>query len=77
MENRYSPKIKVFMWRLARDIIPTKHNLSKKGVAVEGGCYMCRGGDETVQHLFFNCPFTQATATRMLDKGAPQGTNAE
>ena len=68
----FHQKLRVFMRRLARDILPTKESLSKKGLDVGGGCYMCGGGDETMQHLFFNFPFVQGAAAGMPDGGIGQ-----
>ena len=42
------PKVKVFIWRMAKRCIPTKERLRDKGVHIEDGCYLCEGGDESL-----------------------------
>jgi len=50
-------KVSVLVWRLLRNRVPTKDNLSHRGVlapndtACVGGC----GATETAQHLFLHC----------------------
>ena len=47
-------KIKHFMWRACRNILPTKYRLKSKGVEVETSCNVC-GRDETVSHILWGC----------------------
>lgn len=54
------PKVKVFLWRSARNCPPTKSNLLSRGIYVGGECYFCGGGYETVWHSLVDCPFTIA-----------------
>ncbi|KAM1509792.1 hypothetical protein ACFX10_018906 [Malus domestica] len=42
------PKVKNFTWRVCHNILPTKVNLTKKGVRVESECGICQGEDEEV-----------------------------
>lgn len=48
-------KIKNFMWRLAKNILPTRHNLQRKGIVLDTSCPLCHSEAETVEHLFMNC----------------------
>jgi hypothetical protein len=53
-------KIKIFLWFLRNGVVLTKDNLVKRHWK---GCtkfYFC-GEQETIQHLFFNCPIAQLT----------------
>lgn len=53
-------KISGFSWKLVQRRLPTRLNLARKGVCLSGAgttCPMCRGANETEQHLFFRCDF--------------------
>ncbi|XP_022150918.1 uncharacterized protein LOC111018954 [Momordica charantia] len=53
-------KIKVFLWRLCLDRLPTGCNLSKRGVEITNCCYFCgRNGEDSI-HLFWICKFAEA-----------------
>lgn len=49
------PRIKSFLWRLARDCLPTRGNLSSRGVPCSITCAVCETGIENAFHLFFTC----------------------
>lgn len=51
-------KIKITVCRIANDFIPTLSNLVNRRVAVRSYCLVCRGAEETVEHLFRECPVT-------------------
>lgn len=40
-------KIKSFMWRLLRGILPTRMALAKKITLIERGCVFCKSSEET------------------------------
>ena len=46
------------MWFLHRKVILTKDNLVKRNWQGCKKCYFC-DHEETIQHLFFDCPFTK------------------
>ncbi|XP_014633797.1 uncharacterized protein LOC114410580 [Glycine soja] len=49
-------KAAVFVWRLIRDRVPTKKNLSRRQVVMTGvPCPFCRNREEEAAHLFFTC----------------------
>ncbi|GKA89386.1 RNA-directed DNA polymerase, eukaryota [Tanacetum coccineum] len=49
-------KINIFMWRARRDCLPTRLNLSHRGVVMETvNCPTCGNCEEDVQHIFFRC----------------------
>ncbi|CAN1129056.1 Putative ribonuclease H protein At1g65750 [Linum perenne] len=50
------PKVKHFIWKLGRNILPTKMNLRQKRVYVSLECGNCGSGVETDWHLFLECP---------------------
>jgi hypothetical protein len=49
-------KIRIFMWFLHKKVILTKDNLKKRNWQGCSKCCFC-DQDETIQHLFFSCPF--------------------
>ncbi|KAL5187545.1 hypothetical protein HKD37_05G013203 [Glycine soja] len=50
------PKDAVFTWKLLRDRLPTRANLSRRGVIIQDiACPLCGDEQEEVGHLFFNC----------------------
>ncbi|CAI8606584.1 unnamed protein product [Vicia faba] len=56
---RMLPRIKNFVWRLCKDILPTEANLLKKGSCFETLCPLCSEAPESSSHLFFLCPFAK------------------
>ena len=51
-------KIRIFMWFLNRKVILTKDNLAKRNWNGNKCCSFC-DAEETIQHLFFECPFAK------------------
>ncbi|XP_058746011.1 uncharacterized protein LOC131618872 [Vicia villosa] len=49
------------MWRAAKNIMPTKHNLLKKGINLDFICSFCNRDVEIVKHLFLDCAFAMTT----------------
>lgn len=49
-------KIKHFMWRSCKNILPTKHRLKSKGIIMEYDCDFC-GLSETSGHTLWGCKF--------------------
>lgn len=47
-------KIKHFLWRACKDILPTNHFLARRKVIVEDRCAAC-GGKESSTHALWNC----------------------
>ncbi|GKD49202.1 RNA-directed DNA polymerase, eukaryota, partial [Tanacetum coccineum] len=53
-------KTNIFIWRARRDCIPTRYNLSRKGVLLDSlVCPLCDNGVETTQHVLFQCPIVR------------------
>ena len=48
-----------FLWRLARNILPTRGRLEQKGVNLDPICPLCFSETETTEHLFMRCPMVQ------------------
>ena len=47
-------KIKHFMWRVCKNILPTRNRLKVKGVGCEDCCALC-GSSETSGHILWDC----------------------
>jgi hypothetical protein len=58
---RAPQSVKNFLWRLARDILPTKSRLQRKGVCLDTICPLCFEAIENGDHLFMHCRFAQQT----------------
>lgn len=54
-----NPRIKNFLWRLIKNIFPTKENLSSKGVSLDGLFPLCHTDTESTCHLFLQCDFVK------------------
>lgn len=58
-------KLNIFSWRLIKDCLHTRLNLSKRGLDIPSlVCHMCDNGVESVNHLFFTC----SVALALLEK---------
>jgi hypothetical protein len=51
-------KIKIFIWFLHHKVLLTKDNLVKRSWQGNKSCSFCHK-DETIHHLFFECPFAK------------------
>jgi hypothetical protein len=58
-DNAAPPRVRFFGWLLSRDRIQSKVNLKIKAVVVDATCELCNAGDETSQHIMFDCPFAR------------------
>nr|GEW80401.1 RNA-directed DNA polymerase, eukaryota [Tanacetum cinerariifolium] len=54
---KYIPiKINVFVWRARRDFLPTRVNLSRRGILLESSsCPLCLSSEENINHVLFGC----------------------
>jgi hypothetical protein len=53
---KFPLKIKISLWYLWKWVVLTKDNLAKHNSQGSVQCCFCHK-DETIQHLFFDCPF--------------------
>jgi hypothetical protein len=51
--------MKVVLWRMIHDCLPTGHQLNHRHIPADGGCVFC-GQLERVEHLFLFCPFARS-----------------
>ncbi|KAF6147396.1 hypothetical protein GIB67_041216 [Kingdonia uniflora] len=57
MENTFVGKIANFGWRLLNNCIPTEAELYERAVTVVSHCYLCKGVDEKITHLLWDCSY--------------------
>ena len=71
-------KFKLFGWLLLVDRLNTRNMLRRRHFAVAGDNYTCmfcqNPPEETVEHLFFTCPFSQRCWSK-VGMSWPGGTN--
>ena len=53
------PKVVNFMWRAARDLIPTRYALFQKRLLNDASCPICGNGVESTLHVLVSCSFAQ------------------
>lgn len=50
------PKIKLFLWKLSHQYLPTSMFLSKRGIAGDLHCKRCTKDFEDIKLIFWHCP---------------------
>lgn len=55
-----------FLWRLAKNILPTRMNLSKKGIDLDVCCRLSHSETEDSDHLFMHCLLNQLFGSPLL-----------
>ncbi|CAN1783725.1 hypothetical protein LINPERHAP1_LOCUS16372 [Linum perenne] len=50
------PKVKHFLWRVTRRILPLRSNLIRRRIPVPPECGLCNSEQEDEFHLFLHCP---------------------
>ncbi|MBA0780198.1 hypothetical protein Gotri_004332, partial [Gossypium trilobum] len=58
-EIKIPSKICILIWRIANDYLPTLHYLKARYLDVNTVCPVCQTEEESVDHLFSGCFFTQ------------------
>ena len=48
-------KIRHFAWRACKEVLPTKENLVRRKVLLDGACDECNLEVESLAHLFWRC----------------------
>ncbi|KAH9736873.1 putative reverse transcriptase/RNA-dependent DNA polymerase [Citrus sinensis] len=52
-------KIKIFMWRMVKNLLPTTTNLWRRKVLQSPWCQRCQRTEETMAHAIFKCKVVQ------------------
>ena len=55
--------IKMLLWRIGANAIPTRKNLQRKMQHIDPSCILCSAEVESCVHLFFECHFARALWT--------------
>ncbi|XP_058749287.1 uncharacterized protein LOC131622279 [Vicia villosa] len=58
--HHLQPRVKSFLWRLGKNILPTRTNLQRKGISLDCVCPLCGLEPESTNHLFLQCNFSKA-----------------
>lgn len=53
-------KVRMFLWRLAHNSLPTRMNIKRKHIELDTLCPMCSRLDEDGSHLFLKCKKVKA-----------------
>ncbi|XP_028085522.1 uncharacterized protein LOC114286545 [Camellia sinensis] len=53
------PKWILFVWKCLHNILPVKGELKKRGLNIDPICSRCFQHEESIEHLFFDCPISQ------------------
>jgi hypothetical protein len=57
--SRVQPKIRNFIWRACRNILPTQTRLFDKQISYTFSCQWCEDEPETSDHVLWHCEFAQ------------------
>ncbi|GLJ07954.1 hypothetical protein SUGI_0078240 [Cryptomeria japonica] len=55
--NRTLPKVGAFLWISLHDSVLTQSRLTIIGITGPSRCVMCKGEEETMNHLLYSCPY--------------------
>ena len=53
-------RIKMFLWRLGSNVLPTRENISHRLDILDTSCVLCKKEVESLHHLFFKCNIARA-----------------
>ncbi|KAL0796126.1 hypothetical protein Bca101_067503 [Brassica carinata] len=68
-DEKYSPKMKVFIWSIIQKALPLGENLQNRGFQSATLCIKCKE-KETAMHIFFTCPFAREVWSKVPLKQA-------
>lgn len=57
--SRKPTKFSIFLWRLRWGFSPSFRTFKQWGLQAPDLCFLCVEQEETVGHLFFNCPYSK------------------
>lgn len=58
MELKVAPKVKMFIWKCLKGILPVGERLLTRHINVDPKCKRC-GSLESINYLLFHCPFAR------------------
>jgi len=50
------PKIKIFLWQLCHNALPSRGTLLRRGIQLDPLCMTCANEIEDTDHIFLHCP---------------------
>ena len=53
------PKIKIFLWQLCHNALPSRGSLLRRGIHLDPVCMACSRDIESTDHIFLHCPLAQ------------------
>ncbi|KAJ8447096.1 hypothetical protein Cgig2_022825 [Carnegiea gigantea] len=53
------PQVKVYAWRVCRNLLPSPCNLAKRIPSIDIKCAICGAQEELDLHIFLECPFAE------------------
>ncbi|GJU21316.1 RNA-directed DNA polymerase, eukaryota, reverse transcriptase zinc-binding domain protein [Tanacetum coccineum] len=60
-------KVNIHAWKVKLDILPTRLNISKRGMNIESIlCPLCEKNVESSSHIFFTCPISREIFRKVL-----------
>ena len=57
---KFPERLKMLIWRISINAMPTKANLQVRLNHVDASCLLCNAEQEDSEHIFFRCPFARA-----------------
>ena len=55
------PKIRLFLWQLCHNVLPTRATLLQRGIYIDPVCPGCHSEIEDIDHLFMGCHMVKKT----------------
>ena len=55
----YETKIRIFQYKLLNNVLYLNKQLFHFGIVSQSNCSLCESHDETPQHLFYECTYSQ------------------
>ncbi|CAN1223742.1 hypothetical protein LINPERPRIM_LOCUS2142 [Linum perenne] len=72
------PKVRHWLWRSVRGVLPTTSSLRRRRIEVEDKCGLCSRNGETVEHLFLHCDVARECWRKVgMEELLPQGESQE
>ena len=60
LENWALERVKMLLWRIEANALPTKENLQCRVLLNDSSCILCQQKQGSSAHLFLKCPITKA-----------------
>ncbi|KAL0320391.1 UNVERIFIED_CONTAM: hypothetical protein Sradi_5300600 [Sesamum radiatum] len=58
-DTKVSPRVRVFIWQLCREALPTLENIDRRKRGIDVCCVMCGTQVESSKHTFLECSFAR------------------